>query len=268
MKTIIIPVDFSETAINALFYAAEIAKRSSARLIIFTVIKKEANQDETKEALGKLVADLNNNFNQELVCTIHVEKRDLTTALKKIMEKEGCDLIVMGTNGASGLKKIFIGSNTVKVIDKFKKAILVVPGSAKYSDFVNTGKNRIVLATDLQEMANDGALDTLKEIGLLFKSPHLVVLNVRPHKTILPTYKKIERRFIQSIFRPEIETSTATVFNKNILGGIKFYLDKKTDTGLIALIARKSGALLEKQYTQEMASYADLPLLVVHDAKK
>lgn len=266
MKKIIVPVDFSETAINALFYATEIAKRTSAILIIFTVIKNEAIEDETLHAMDKLVADLKNNFDQQIVCTTHIKKGDIITALQEIIDKEGCDLIVMGTNGASGLKKIFIGSNTVKVIGKIKKPLLVIPGSAEYIDFVNTGKNRIVLATDLMQMGNDSALDTLKEIGLLFKSPQLVVLNVRPEKTTLPTYKRIERQFIQSLFRPEIETTRVTVFNKNILRGIKLYLDKKTDTGLIALIARSSGALLEKHYTQEMASHADLPLLVMHDA--
>jgi nucleotide-binding universal stress UspA family protein len=265
MNNIIIPVDFSDTAKNALLYAAEIVKRASGKLIILHIPKSGDDEQNILTDLNNLVSDVKNKVSEDIQYVIHVGKNNLVEELKRIIDEENIDLIVMGTNGASGLKKLFIGSNTVKVIEKIKKPVLVLPGSAKYEDYVNTGKNRIVLATDLEEMGTECTLDVLKNIGMLFHAPQLVVLNVRPDNTKLPGYKRIERDFVQSLFRPEIETTRATVFSKNIINGIKLYLDKKTDTGLVAMVARNSSSLLEKHYTKEMASYADLPLLVLHD---
>jgi hypothetical protein len=34
---------------------------------------------------------------------------------------------------------------------------------------------------------------------------------------------------------------------------------------LVAMIARDTGALIQKHYTREMASHTHLPLLVLHD---
>jgi nucleotide-binding universal stress UspA family protein len=268
MTNIFIPIDFSETSTNALLYAGEIAKRANAKLIILNVLQKGENKEEVLASLQEAATTLKQTLNHEIDFSSHIGENDLVSSINEINVAFAIDLIVMGTNGASGLKKIFIGSNTVNVIGKIKIPVLVVPGNAHYEDYVHTGKNRIVLATDLQELGKECTLDILKEIGMLFHAPQLVVLNVRPEKTALPLYKKIERDFIMSLFRPEIETTRATVFSKNIINGIKLYLDQKTDTGLVAMVAKETGAFLEKHYTKEMASYADMPLLVLHDKSK
>ena len=93
------------------------------------------------------------------------------------------------------------------------------------------------------------------------------VLSVRPNNTVLPDLKRMERDFLLSFFNPEIETERMTVFSNNVIGGINFYLNQKSkDAGLIAMIARDSGHLIQKHYTREMASHTHLPLLVLHDA--
>jgi hypothetical protein len=76
----------------------------------------------------------------------------------------------------------------------------------------------------------------------------------------------MERDFLLSFFNPEIETERVTVFSSSVISGINFYLTQNKDTGLIAMIARDSGHLIQKHYTREMASHTHLPLLVLHDA--
>src|SRR5207342_2350709 len=131
---------------------------------------------------------------------------DLITVLKKIIAVQQPDLIVMGTKGASGLKRILIGSNTVNVIAKTRVPVLVIPEVARFENFFNKGKNRIVLATDLDLLENEGALDILKEIALLIIEPKVRVLSVRPKNTRLPNLKRAERNFLLSLFNPEIKS--------------------------------------------------------------
>jgi len=71
-----------------------------------------------------------------------------------------------------------------------------------------------------------------------------------------------------SLFNPEIESQRVTVYDTDVISGINFYLDKKSDdAGLVAMIAKDTGKLIQKHYTREMASHTNLPLLIMHDAK-
>jgi hypothetical protein len=105
----------------------------------------------------------------------------------------------------------------------------------------------------------------LKEIALLIIEPKVRVVSVRPKHTTLPDLKRMERDYLLSFFTPEIEAERMTVFSGNVMSGINFYLDKNKDTGLVAMVARDSGHLIQKHYTREMASHTHLPLLILHD---
>jgi hypothetical protein len=94
------------------------------------------------------------------------------------------------------------------------------------------------------------------------------VLSVRPKNARLSGAKRMERDLLLSFFNPEIESERVTVFSSNVIGGINYYLNQKNvDTGLIAMIARDSGHIIQKHFTREMASHTHLPLLVLHDGR-
>jgi nucleotide-binding universal stress UspA family protein len=266
MKTILALVDFSDASTNSLSFAAELSKRASASLVIMNIVQDDREDEETKNKLNSIESNLKNLFNSDLKCESSIAHGNLIPTLKKIIAARRPDLIVMGTKGASGLKKILIGSNTVNVIANTDVPVLVIPEVARFENFLNKGKNRIVLATDLDLLENEEALDILKEIALLIIEPKVRVVSVRPKNTGLPDLKRMARDYLLSIFNPEIESERVTVFSSNVIGGINFYLNQNEDTGLVAMIARDSGHLIQKHYTREMASHTHLPLLVLHDA--
>jgi nucleotide-binding universal stress UspA family protein len=268
MKTILVPVDFSDASMNALAFAAELAKRSAARLLIINILQKGGDEEEAKDKLKSLEEGLKTSSDPALNCESFSAHGDLVTALKKIIKAQQPDLMVMGTKGASGLKKLLIGSNTVNVLSKTRVPVLVIPEVARFKDFLKKGKNRIVLATDLDALENENALDILKEIALLIIEPKIRVLSVRSKNARLSKEKREERHFLLSVFNPEIESERVTVFSDSVIGGINYYLSQRnTDAGLLAMIARNSGKLIQKHYTREMASHTHLPLLVLHDTK-
>lgn len=268
MKTIIAPVDFSEASTNALSFAAEMSKRASAHLHIVNVIAQDGDEAEATSKLNAIAIALQKTFGSDLHCGSSVGQGSLVAALQEIIDVQQPDLIVMGTKGASGLKRILIGSNTVNVIAKTKLPVLVIPEVARFENFIMKGKTRVVLATDLDALEDEDSLLILKEIALLMIEPKVRVVSVRRKNTDLDYLKRMERSALLSIFNPEIESDRATVFSRDVMGGINFYLNEhKEDTGLIAMIARDSGHLIQKHYTREMASHTHLPLLVLHDVK-
>ena len=266
MKTILAPVDFSDAANNSVSFAAELARRTSARLLIVHILQKGDDENETLKKLKSLESDLKKSFGSGLHCESLLAHGNLVAGLRKLIALQPPDLIIMGTKGASGLKKIFIGSNTVNVIADIRLPVLVIPEVARFDYFLSKGRNRIVLATDLEELENEGALDILKEIALLIIGSKLRVLSVRPKNAELANSKRKERDYLLSFFKPEIECERVTIFSPSVIGGINFYLNERNeDTGLVAMIARDSGHLIQKHYTREMASHTHLPLLVLHD---
>ena len=265
MKTVIAPVDFSDASANALLFSAELAKRASAPLVVVNILQEAEDEEVAKEKLKDIELDLKKSYG--LKCEALIARGELVASMQKIIATHKPDLIVMGTKGASGLKRILIGSNTVNVIAKTTVPVLVIPEVARFENFLMKGKNGIVLATDLDAIENDAALDLLKEIALLIIEPKIKVLSVRPKNTDIDYMKRMERKALLSVFKPEIESERKTVFSSNVIEGINFYLNTHLDTGLVAMIARDSGHLIQKHYTREMASHTHLPLLVLHDAK-
>src|SRR4051794_3006041 len=131
MKTILSLVDFSDVSINAVSFAAELSVRSSARLLITNILQKEGGEDEAKKRLTSIETDVKKTFNG-IKCETFLAHGSLIPTLEKIMAVQQPDLIVMGTKGATGLKKILIGSNTVKVIANIKVPVLVIPEVARF----------------------------------------------------------------------------------------------------------------------------------------
>jgi nucleotide-binding universal stress UspA family protein len=267
MKTVFSPVDFSDTSRNALLFATELSKRANARLVVINVMQEDQDQADANKKLNDIELDLKKSFGPDLNCETLIARGDLVGSMKEIMADRKPDIIVMGTKGASGLKRILIGSNTVNVIAKTTVPVLVIPEVARFENFLLKGKNEIVLATDLDAVENDAAFDILKEIALLIIEPKIKVLSVRPKNTNIDYLKRMERNALLSVFRPEIESERKTVFSSNVIEGINYYLNTHIDTGLVAMIARDTGQLIQKHYTREMASHTHLPLLVLHDAK-
>lgn len=267
MKTIIAPVDFSVTSANAIAFAAELAKRSAADLLVVHVLPKGANEDAATDKLKTLESGLKKSYGSELKCETAVVRGNLVAAVREMIAARQPDLLVMGTKGATGLKRILIGSNTVNVIAKTKFPVLIIPEAARFENFNRKGKSKIVLATDLDLLKNEHSLDILKEIALMLVEPKVRVLSVRPKSANLTMLKRMVRDQLVSFFNPEIESERITVFSGNVMDGIDFYLGKNKDAGLVAMIARDSGFLIQRHFTRQMASHTQLPLLVLHDDK-
>lgn len=267
IKSIIAPVDFSEAAANALQFAAEVSKRVSATLVILHVLRPTESETQATEKVKLLASELQASFGGDLKCTSLVAHGDFVDTLAEQVSAQRIDLIVMGTKGASGLKRILIGSNTVKVLAHTKVPVMVIPEVARFEDFNRKGKNRVVFATDLEEVENEASLDILTEVVGLMVTPTLRVLNVRPKNTRLGFSQEMERAALVSRFREDIETERITVFDDSVMDGINFYLDKHTDTGMVAMIARDSGGLFQRHFTHEMAAVTHYPLLVLDSFK-
>ena len=147
MQKILVPVDFSDTSVNALKLACQLAIRADADILILHVnetvpyiipvseyaytasaVNIEEYDQELKHRMQTLKADiLKESRFKDLRIETAIEAGLMVPVVKKVAEDECSDLIVMGTMGVSGWKEMLIGSNTERVIRHAPCPVLVIP---------------------------------------------------------------------------------------------------------------------------------------------
>ncbi len=142
MKTIILPVDFSDSSDKLVDYAVGFAKDIQAQIILIHVAASdigfvigdmgfqyfpEVEENEIKFELKELNKLEQRIISQGVSCT-HILKQGIAgdTILEFAEEKNG-DYIVVGSHGRSGVYDVFIGSLTKEITRKSKIPVLVVP---------------------------------------------------------------------------------------------------------------------------------------------
>lgn len=137
IKTILCPIDFSESSEYGLDYAAHVAKIFFAdiRLVyVRTSIWPEAIQlehaaAESAQDISDRLAAFSKTTSDEFGVNCSHRFINTTNTLEETIADQAkeCDLIVMGTNGADNNYKYLFGNNTFHVIEKTKCPILIIP---------------------------------------------------------------------------------------------------------------------------------------------
>jgi nucleotide-binding universal stress UspA family protein len=155
----LVPVDFSEISINALQHAAQVAKHFNNDLILLSILeedflsnifsfsKNETKDNLAKEAMMNRLKEKANEVNKAfgIHCITEVRSGKIYKTIIETAEEFGCDCIIMGTHGASGVERV-IGSNASKVISYSTTPVIVV----KTDKNPNAYKN-IVFPLDLSK---------------------------------------------------------------------------------------------------------------------
>jgi nucleotide-binding universal stress UspA family protein len=140
---ILLAIDGSESSRDAAHYAIELANCNSAELIAITVLHKSLSSyglapapndtelDKEKRALKakewfeKVTHEAESNhinFRTELVDT----QLSIESAIVEYAEEEKADLIVMGTRGLSGFKRLLLGSVALGVATYSTCPVLII----------------------------------------------------------------------------------------------------------------------------------------------
>jgi nucleotide-binding universal stress UspA family protein len=150
-KTILVPIDGSDPSAHALNHALNIAERYKAKIMLLAVVTRVVMPILPDEGLGTLpistaqemvryqerLRGLYEKILKETEERIRSEYPDLeleiilkegrpSTEIVQTAEKNGVDLIVMGSRGVGGITGWILGSTSRRVVDSCTKPILIV----------------------------------------------------------------------------------------------------------------------------------------------
>ena len=139
---VLCPVDFSDASRGALRYARAIAKHFGTRLVILAVedpLLTEAidlgtgvvwNPEDTRHELARFDSKVLHGNPLEVVdVDYHVAVGKPAKQILHVAQEEACDLIVMSTHGLTGMRKLFFGSTTERVLRETTIPVLATPPS-------------------------------------------------------------------------------------------------------------------------------------------
>jgi nucleotide-binding universal stress UspA family protein len=126
VRTILCPTDFSEYANYALPYAVSVARRWNAKIVLLHTTDLMVQHPEL---LMEKFPDLKLYHEQgDEVSTEKLVGRDIEpeNTIVRIAEEYEADLIVMGTHGARGMRRVQIGNTTEEVVRRTAVPVLTV----------------------------------------------------------------------------------------------------------------------------------------------
>ncbi len=135
LRTILLPIDFSEPSARAARYAAAIAYHTNSLIRAITIVQTGSNQSNRNQLLNEFVQEainivsnvLNRTPTREILCEcFSITDDSISHAILESAAEEDVDLIIMGTHGRSGISAFLLGSVTESMIHELRKPLLAV----------------------------------------------------------------------------------------------------------------------------------------------
>lgn len=282
LKRILVPTDFSPTSERAFKFALELAAQNSGTVLLYHVYerleagyidnetKRTAYNDQMEADLVKQLNRLNAKYKAAypgvIVSTI-LGHAPIIDNILGFAEHNGIDIIIMGTQGASGLKKTLVGTIASRVVEKADLPVLLIPEFYEWKQ-----PEKLVLATDYQP-ADRIALPILTRIAEIFNTSVTVVRLVSGHMTKDDADLERERfdqytTLLQQEFKPD-SFSFQLITTSSVVDALE-HLDEEIQYDLLAMVRRKKNFLQRfffESFTRNMAYLTRHPFLVIPDTE-
>lgn len=279
MQRILIPTDFSENSRNAINYGLELFKKTKCIFHIIhinpippysgagssvrgtSVLLKETVLTESKKDLKKLLKYIEEHHKNALHSFVSIAKYDFfVDGIKREVEDKKIDLIIMGTKGASGLKKVSMGSNTGDVITKVKCPLLAVPENSSFKT-----PKEIAFPTDYHIAYDIKVLDNLIEMATMNNSI-LRVVHISKKGEMLSEEQLSNKEFLHDYLRG-IDHSFHSLTGSKLETSIQCFVESR-DIDLVAMVAKNLNffqRILFRPAVEEISYHTDIPFLVLHE---
>lgn len=271
MKRILVPVDFSEQAERAIVSAAQIANKSNGEIYLLHMIDLPADEGDL-EAHGNASSPAKMLFlrkvherMQELMdckflqgIKVHEEVRFHKTfsGIINYSKELNIDLIVMGSQGATGLKEMFIGSNTEKVVRNSDVPVLVVKKGME-----NTGLTKLVFASKFSDEIKPSFERFLIFAAKFDAEIHLLFVNTASKFEPTHETRKRLRSFVAEFDMPK---HTLNIYNDTSIEKGILHFSKDLGADLIALNTHQRGGLssmFNESISEDLVNHALKPVI-------
>lgn len=269
MKRILIPTDFSKNAKLALKYAIDIANHFGSTLYVLHTFQTttvtgsfetidQVEKTDREEELAELINEMKPLLNGSAHIEGIVKKGPSVDMICQTAEKLKVGMIVMGTTGADGMKKMFLGSTASNVILETSKPVLAIP-----KDFKEFRITNIVLAADTKKIENQAVLKPLVDLATKFGA----VLNLLTVVDGENPQSQTDNTIQEYLQKGGVDSAYHKVNSQDVVKGILEFIDQE-NVDMLCLIHHNRGFIqnfFHSSVAEKIAFASKVPLLVLCD---
>jgi nucleotide-binding universal stress UspA family protein len=150
IKKILFATDLSKNSAYAFYYAVHMAKRDDAKIVILHAVEPLPHMlvsfedfehkvvkdrwEDTVKKFKERIQDISVKVDSrmglssvDLISNILIRLGHPVEEILKVVDEEGCDVIVLGTHSKGFLKQAFLGSVSSSVLLRTQKPVFIVP---------------------------------------------------------------------------------------------------------------------------------------------
>lgn len=189
MTKILVPTDFSPTAENALRFAIKLALTINGEIILYhvftplenlyieTAAQRELHNASTLAQIQDRLDDLKNSVQNEAVSIkTAIGRSPITKNVIEFAEANHIEMIIMGTKGASGIRKVVLGSEAARIIEESTVPVFLIP-----DEFSGDIPKQILFTTTSGVKDKDAVATLLKWMGT--SEVHVALLHISDNET-------------------------------------------------------------------------------------
>jgi len=271
---IVLLTDFSALSKVAISYALRMAAPVKAEFTILNIVrfdgvpKANLKMKQIEKSLIQITEEEGRNLIEELRRTVKgdyqiefkaIRSHTVAEMVKRYTEKNKTNMVVMGSRGASALKKARLGGTTVSVIDDCPCPVLAIPEFAQYKNL-----QHIVYATDLKDTQKE--LDIVVEFARIYGSAVHMIHVVPSMDKKVETAKNSLEAIIKKTHYDKLDFKL--ILDDDIPKAIDQYI-KQTKADLLTTFTHKLSLeekLFAKSVTRTLAYLGTIPLLAIKRA--
>jgi nucleotide-binding universal stress UspA family protein len=272
MKSILVPIDFSEQAKYAAKVASDIARHTNAKIFLLHMLElptgiidpagygSSSNTPSAllflKRAHEKFEEFKKLPFLEGLDVQDSVQFHKAYDGIIDESKKQNADLIVMGSKGTSGLEEMLVGSNTEKVVRNSDVPVLVIK-----SDIEKFKVDNIVFASNFS-FDHRNAFQKILDFASLFNARlHLLKINTIHNFETTKESSDAIRNFINDF---DLGDYTLNIYNDVSVEAGVLNFSKVIDADVILLNTsgrRGLSHLFNGSIGEDLANHAKLPVI-------
>lgn len=280
MKNVLLPTDFSENSWNAIKYAIDFHEGTACNFFLLHVnrlshlLLNEVPYLPTQDVVenvytkpGKIkLLELQKRISVEIPSSTKHKFYSLTDhnflvqSVRDHVKRKNIELIVMGTKGASGLKKAIVGSNTGDIITKVACTTLIVPENSSYKQI-----KELAFPTDFALQYNLNTLEPILKV-IQENDAALRVVHISKSTSVLNRDQIKNKELLEDYFQAHTN-SFHFLTNKNIEAAVQEFVENR-DVDMITMVAKNLNyfqQILFHSKVEEISYHIDIPFLVLHN---
>jgi nucleotide-binding universal stress UspA family protein len=280
MKKVLLPTDFSENAYNAAKYAVQLLSGVECTFYLLNTYTPviynnehlvynasqptltEIYRKKSQQGLERILRRIKRNFNNDRHQFKKISSFNLLNdEIKDLVEEKEIDLIVMGTQGATGAQEILFGTHTVHAIKRARCPLLAIPSHYEYQN-----PQDILFPTDY-EAEIPQILGTLKELAEMHSSS-IHILHVYFGVDLTPNQTSRKRALGRSL--KNVGHHFYSVTEKSVTRAV-YDFQEENDIDMLAMVNNKHSFfenLLFTPVVNEIGFNVKVPFLVIPSRKR